>query len=74
MKKKEYVVVEGGGLDVIEDFEAEVSAFREEGWEPVGGVCVNVIPMPEEDEDTYLYYQAMVRDIEIKDKNKKDGE
>ena len=74
MTKKEYVVVEGGGLDVIEDFEAEVSAFREEGWEPVGGVAVNVIPMPEEDEDTYLYYQAMVRDIEIKDKNKKDGE
>jgi len=65
MTEKEYRVVEG---DENGEFSESVSRFREEGWEPTGGVCVTVVPMPEEDEDHYEYYQAMVRDIEIKDK------
>ena len=43
----------------IEYFEKEVKDRLEEGWKPVGGVCVL---RDEADFSRYHYFQAMIKD------------
>lgn len=56
---KKYIIAE---YKTIGELEEEVNGLMEEGWKPLGGVCVTNIT--DNDGTTSWYAQAMIRETE----------